>query len=52
MGFCIIGAIVGFLPFVEYFVSKVHHEDFNTIVSLFMFTDLQIAFVMLLLCYA
>jgi len=43
---------MGFLPFLESFVSKVLQEDFNTIFNLPMLVDLQAAFVMLSLCYA
>ncbi len=50
-GFRILGVLMGSLPFVESFVSKVHQEDFSLIVSLPMFVDLQVVFAMYLLCY-
>ncbi len=43
---------MGFLPFVESFVSKALQKDLNKITNLPMPVDLQAAFVMLSLCYA
>ncbi len=50
--FCILGASVGSISFFELFVFEVFHEDFQMIFSFPMLVDLQVAFVMLLLCYA
>jgi len=47
LGFCILGAPVGSTPFVESFVAEALHEDFRTITSLPMFTDIQTTFAML-----
>jgi hypothetical protein len=47
----ILGVLVGFLPFVESFVSEVFQENFNIIVIFLMLVDPQITFVMLSFCY-
>jgi hypothetical protein len=43
---CILNALLGFMPFMESFVTKPFQKDFNTITNLPMFIDPQIAFVM------
>jgi hypothetical protein len=43
---------MGSKSFVELFVVKAFHEDLGTIFNLPMLVDPQVAFVMLLLCYA
>jgi len=50
--FYILSVLVGSLPFVESFVSKVFQEDLNTIINLLMLVDLQTTFAMLSFCYA
>jgi hypothetical protein len=48
----ILDVLVGFLPFVESFVSEAFQEDFNTISNFPMLANPQVAFMMLLFCYA
>jgi hypothetical protein len=43
---------MGYLPYVEPFVSKAFQEDLNTIVNLPIFINPLVAFVMFLFCYA
>ncbi len=52
LGFRILGALVGSTSFVESFVVEVFHEDLWTIFSFPILADLQVTFMMLLLCYA
>ncbi len=52
MGFYILSTPIGYRSFVESFVVKVLHEDLGTIVSLLMFVDPHVIFVMFSLCYA
>jgi hypothetical protein len=49
--FCILGAPAGSTSFVESFVAKVLHEDFETIRNLPMLTYLHVTFAMISLCY-
>jgi hypothetical protein len=39
LGFCILGALVGFRSFVKLFVAEVHHKDLEMISSFFMLAD-------------
>jgi hypothetical protein len=50
--FHILGALVGSTSFIELFMAKARHKDFKTKSSFPMFTNLHVAFAMLLLCYA
>ncbi len=52
IGFCIIGAPMGFMPFEESFVIEALQEDFNTIINLLMLANPHVAFMMLSFCYA
>jgi hypothetical protein len=51
-GFHILGTLVGSESFVELFMVEVFHKDFGMIFNFFMFTDLEMVFTMLSLCYA
>jgi len=49
--FCILSALVGFTSFVESFVAKAFHEDFETIFNFPMLVDLHAIFMILSLYY-
>jgi len=51
LGFCILGALMALISFLESFVAKAFREDLGRISSLLMFASPQTAFVIfLVLC--
>lgn len=51
IGLCILGALMGFMPFMKSFVAKALLKDLNTIINFHMLADPHATFTIFLLCY-